>query len=48
MRSVLGSLAAFAGAGCTGVALGCAWLLPELSILAALAAAFWWQAARVA
>ena len=48
MRSVLGVLAALAGAGCTGVSLGCAWWVPELSILSAVAATFWWQAARVA
>lgn len=48
MRSVLGVLAALAGAGCTGVSLGCAWWVPELSILAAVAATFWWQVARVA
>jgi hypothetical protein len=48
MRSPLGLLAALAGAGCTGVSLGSAWMVPELSILAAVAAAFWWQVARSA
>ena len=48
MRSPLGLLAAVAGAGCAGVSLGSAWMVPELSILAAVAAAFWWQIARVA
>ena len=48
MRSPLGLLAALAGAGCTGLCLGCAWAVPELSILSAVAAAFWWQVARVA
>jgi len=48
MRSPLGLLAALAGASCTGVSLGCAWMVPELSILAAVAAAFWWQVARSA
>jgi len=48
MRSVLGVLAALAGAGCTGVSLGCAWWVPELSILSAVAAAFWWQVAKMA
>jgi len=48
MRSPLGLLAALAGAGCTGLSLGSAWMVPELSILAAVAAAFWWQVARSA
>jgi len=48
MRSPLGLLAALAGAGFTGVSLGSAWMVPELSILAAVAAAFWWQVARSA
>jgi hypothetical protein len=48
MRSPLGLLAALAGASCTGVSLGCAWMVPELSLLAAVAAAFWWQVARTA
>jgi len=48
MRSPLGLLAALAGAGCTGVSLGSAWMVPELSILAAVAAAFWWQVAKMA
>lgn len=48
MRSVLGVLAALAGAGCTGVSLGCAWWVPELSILSAVAATFWWQVAKMA
>jgi len=43
MRSSLALLAALAGAGCTGLSLGVSWYLPELAILAAAAAGFWWQ-----
>jgi hypothetical protein len=39
-------LAALAGAGCTGLSLGVSWYLPELAILAAAAAGFWWQVVR--
>ena len=48
MRSPLGLLAALAGASFTGLCFGCASAVPELSILSAVAAAFWWQVARVA
>jgi hypothetical protein len=41
-------MAALVGAGFTGLCLGCAWAIPELSILSAVSAAFWWQVARVA
>ena len=46
MRSPLALLAALAGAGCTGLSLGVSWYLPELAILAAAAAGFWWQVVR--
>jgi len=48
MRNPLALLAALAASGCTGVSLGVSWYLPELAILSAAAAAFWWQVARVA
>ena len=47
MRSPLALLAALAGAGCTGLSLGVSWYLPELALLSAAAAGFWWQVARV-
>ena len=47
MRNPAGWLAALAGAGCTGLSLGVSWFLPELAILSAVAAGFWWQVARV-
>jgi hypothetical protein len=40
-------LAALAAAGCTGLSLGTSWYLPELALLAAVAAGFWWQVVRV-
>ena len=43
MRSPLAMLAALAGAGCTGLSLGVSWYLPELALLSAAAAGFWWQ-----
>ena len=43
MRSPLALLAALAAAGCTGLSLGVSWYLPELAILSAAAASFWWQ-----
>ena len=43
MRSPMALLAALAAAGCTGLSLGVSWYLPELAILAAVAAGFWWQ-----
>jgi hypothetical protein len=43
MRSPLALLAALAGAGCTGLSLGVSWYLPELALLSAAAAGFWWQ-----
>jgi len=46
MRSPLAVMAAFAAAGCTGVSLGVSWYLPEMGILAAAAAVFWWQVVR--
>jgi len=46
MRSPLALVAALAAAGCTGVSLGVSWYLPEMGILAATAAAFWWQVVR--
>ena len=46
MRSPLAVMAALAGASCTGLSLGVSWYLPEMAILAALAAAFWWQVVR--
>jgi len=48
MRSPLALLAALAGAGCTGLSLGVSWYLPELAILSAAAASFWWQVASAA
>ena len=48
MRSLLAWLSALAAAGCTGLSLGASWQLPELAILAAAAAGFWWQVARLA
>jgi len=46
MRSPLALLAALAGAGFTGLSLGVSWYLPELALLSAAAAGFWWQVAR--
>jgi len=46
MRSSGGLLSALAAAGCTGLSLGVSWYLPELAILSAIAAIFWWQVAR--
>ena len=46
MRSPLALLAALAATGCTGLSLGVSWYLPELAILAAAAAGFWWQVVR--
>ncbi len=43
MRSPLALMAALAAAGCTGLSLGVSWYLPELAILSAAAASFWWQ-----
>ena len=40
-------MAALAAAGCTGLSLGTSWYLPELALLAAVAAGFWWQVVRV-
>jgi len=47
MRSPGALLAALAGAGCTGLSLAVSWYLPELAILSAVAASFWWQVARM-
>jgi len=47
MRSPGALLAALAAAGCTGLSLGVSWYLPELAILSAVAATFWWQVVRV-
>ena len=47
VRSPGALLAALAGAGCTGLSLGVSWFLPELAILSAVAAGFWWQVVRV-
>jgi len=47
MRSPGALLAALAAAGCTGLSLGVSWYLPELAILSAIAATFWWQVVRV-
>jgi hypothetical protein len=46
MRSPLAVVAAVVAAGCTGLSLGVSWYLPEMGILAATAAAFWWQVVR--
>jgi hypothetical protein len=46
MRSPLALLAATAAAGCTGLSLGVSWYLPELAILSAAAAGFWWQVVK--
>ena len=46
MRSPGALLAALAAAGCTGLSLGVSWYLPELAILSAIAATFWWQVVR--
>ncbi|MEY5062451.1 MAG: hypothetical protein RLZZ112_415 [Verrucomicrobiota bacterium] len=46
MRSPLVWLAALAAAGCTGLSLGVSWHLPELAILSAVAAGFWWQVVK--
>jgi hypothetical protein len=43
MRNPLSLLAAWAAAGCAGVSFGVSWYLPELAILSAMAAGFWWQ-----
>jgi hypothetical protein len=43
MRNPGSLLAALAAAGCTGLSLGVSWFLPELAILSAVAASFWWQ-----
>ena len=48
MRSPLAFLAALAAAGCTGLSLGVSWYLPELAVLSAVAAGFWWQVVRTA
>ena len=48
MGSPLGLLAALFGAGLTGLSLGSAFCVPELSLLAAGSAAFWWQVAKMA
>jgi hypothetical protein len=48
MRSPRALLAALAGAGCTGLSLGVSWYLPELALLSAAAAGFWWQVAVTA
>jgi len=48
MRSPLTVLALLAAAGCTGLSLGVSWHVPELAILSAAAAGFWWQVARTA
>ena len=47
MRSPGALLAALAAAGCTGLSLGVSWYLPELALLSAAAAGFWWQVVRV-
>ena len=47
MRSPSALWAALAGAACTGISFGVSWYLPELAILAAVAAIFWWQVVRV-
>ena len=47
MRSPLAFLAALAGAGCTGLSLAVSWYLPELAILSATAAGFWWQVVKL-
>ena len=46
MRSPGALLAAWAAMGCTGLSLGVSWYLPELAILSAIAATFWWQVVR--
>jgi len=46
MRSPGAVLAGLAAAGCTGLSFGVSWYLPELAILAAVAATFWWQVVR--
>jgi len=46
MRSPLALVAAMAAAGCTGLSLGVSWYLPELAILSAAAAGFWWQVVK--
>jgi len=46
MRSPGALLASLAAAGCTGLSLGVSWYLPELAILSAIAATFWWQVVR--
>ena len=48
MRSPLALLASLAAAGCTGLSLGASFYLPELAILSATAAGFWWQVVRAA
>lgn len=47
MRSPLSLLAATLAAGCTGLSLGVTWIVPELAILSAVAAGFWWQVVRL-
>ena len=46
MRSPFALVAAAFAAGCTGLSIGVSWYLPELAILSALAAGFWWQVVR--
>jgi len=46
MRSPLAVMAAVAATGCTGLSIGVSWYLPEMAILAATAAAFWWQVVK--
>ena len=48
MDNPLALLAALFGAGLTGLSLGSACWVPELSLLSAISAAFWWQVARLA
>ena len=47
MRSPWAMMALWAAVGCTGISLGVSSFLPELAILSAIAAGFWWQVVRV-
>ena len=48
LRALGGLLGREPAAGCTGLSLGVSWYLPELAILSAAAAGFWWQVASAA
>lgn len=46
MRSPLSVMAALAAMACTGVSLAVSCFLPEMGLLSATAAVFWWQVVR--